>query len=577
VIERVIENWLTSVAEREFQLAFCQVLALQGYQIVHVSTHGPDEQGKDIIAIDPAGTPCAYQLKVGDIGLPRWRAEVWPEVEELLDIPINHPSVDKTRRHRSFLVTTGNLSDPVKRVLDDRNQKRKRQCLGVVETSTRGQLLTAFVQAHGSFLPNDPSDMRLFLELYGRRGDYNLPKDKLSQFLVATLGLDPNQRPARPSPKDLQRMMASAMLLAGYVLLPYERAKNHWAAAEGWVVTACHLLALAERWGAPPGLETTIRLLREALGLQLEALEEEVWSRRGLFQGSLFDGVVFPYRLLVLYGYLCGHRLWRKLRGLDTWDDPRVREFCLRAGSRLRPLPGESAVPYLVNAFWYLKLSGEEALAARLYELLLSTASRGAAQPGGIPNTYYDLGVLLEQETGLAEEPITESFEGRSYALKALVMLGARHGYRDVLAAHWRPISHAHWSEFFAEPAWQFWLWRARDGRDVGAFPEPTQGWAALRAEAASLPRSPTLPAMLTGHPDLAVLLPLVYPHRFRSDLVAHLDQLLWAPSVTEEPRAAPVADEAQAATGPGPGAAPGATLPATQAPNRRKRTAKGK
>ncbi len=71
LLGRVIENWLTSVNERQYQVPFCQVLAAEGETILYVSTHGPFEKGKDIITRTAAGVIRAYQLKAGDIGLER--------------------------------------------------------------------------------------------------------------------------------------------------------------------------------------------------------------------------------------------------------------------------------------------------------------------------------------------------------------------------------------------------------------------------------------------------------------------------------------------------------------------------
>src|SRR5215813_11836687 len=168
MLERVIENWLTSVLERDFQIPFCQLLALRGQRVVHVSPHGPFEQGKDVIAVDASGQAHAYQLKVGDITLQRWRDEVRAEVEELLDLPIVHPSIDKRLPHRSYLITTGNLGDPVRREIDDRNEDRRRRNRPLLETETRGQLLKAFFEAHEDVLPKEVSDLRSFFELYTR-------------------------------------------------------------------------------------------------------------------------------------------------------------------------------------------------------------------------------------------------------------------------------------------------------------------------------------------------------------------------------------------------------------------------
>ncbi len=55
MIERAIENWLTKTNERNYQAAFCQVLMHQGHRVLFSSSHGPMEQGKDIITIGPDG------------------------------------------------------------------------------------------------------------------------------------------------------------------------------------------------------------------------------------------------------------------------------------------------------------------------------------------------------------------------------------------------------------------------------------------------------------------------------------------------------------------------------------------
>jgi len=61
--ERLLENWLISVNEKSFQIPFCQLLTGEGHEVVHISRHGPFEAGKDILAIDSNGIPCAFQLK----------------------------------------------------------------------------------------------------------------------------------------------------------------------------------------------------------------------------------------------------------------------------------------------------------------------------------------------------------------------------------------------------------------------------------------------------------------------------------------------------------------------------------
>lgn len=94
MIERLIENWLTNANERGFEIPFCQLLMSEGHRIIHLNRHSPTELGKDIISIDASGNLCAYQLKGGDINMRTWRTHVLPEIVELIETQVEHPSVE---------------------------------------------------------------------------------------------------------------------------------------------------------------------------------------------------------------------------------------------------------------------------------------------------------------------------------------------------------------------------------------------------------------------------------------------------------------------------------------------------
>ena len=525
MIERVIENWLTSVPERDFTVAFCQLLALRGQRVVHVSPQGPFEQGKDIITLDADGQPRGYQLKVGDISLSRWRDEVKSEVDELLDVPIIHPSVDKRVPHRSHLVTTGNLADPVRRLIDDVNEARLRHGKGVLDTETRGQLLKAFVEAHEDLLPKEVDDLRSFFELYTRPGQYNVPKEKFARLLAAILPLAVGGD--APKTRQVERAAASALLLASYLLATYERQKNHWAAAEGWAVTIAYLLAVVEKHGLSPGLTTTITLAKTGLFSAIETLKEEVLSRTAFFEPGLVDGPFYRYRVPIMLGYLAAYQLAKKAHRDADWYDARVNELIAELGQDLR-LSGEAPIAYVLPVYWYLQLSGDGEQAERLYTAVLTGVADAASNPeGGLVSPYYEFDTLLRADLGLLEEPVHESFELQSYVLGALVTIGARRRHRGLIADKWRRISKVHCSEFYPGSASDFFMWRAREGELRSAFPAKTQSWAALQADAQALASAETVPEQLRANPDFAPVFLMVFPHRVRSDIVAFVDQAI--------------------------------------------------
>ena len=104
MLERVIENWLDKTTERSFQQPYCYMLSAEGHTIIHLTRHCGMELGKDIITIAPDGTPCVFQLKTGNISLSRWQTKVSPQTFDLILGKINHPSIDNSKQHRSYLV-----------------------------------------------------------------------------------------------------------------------------------------------------------------------------------------------------------------------------------------------------------------------------------------------------------------------------------------------------------------------------------------------------------------------------------------------------------------------------------------
>src|ERR1039457_660977 len=100
--ERLVADWLTKAGERGgLDVAFCQVLLAQGCKILRAG-HSPTELGKDITAIARNRELRAYQIKSGDIGLKEFE-QIQPQVTNLVEADILHPSVRRSSKHRPFL------------------------------------------------------------------------------------------------------------------------------------------------------------------------------------------------------------------------------------------------------------------------------------------------------------------------------------------------------------------------------------------------------------------------------------------------------------------------------------------
>src|SRR3954471_453432 len=65
--ERLVEDWLIRINERGYDVAFCQILLLQGRHVLRAG-HSPIEHGKDVLAASVDRKKVwGYQLKTGNV------------------------------------------------------------------------------------------------------------------------------------------------------------------------------------------------------------------------------------------------------------------------------------------------------------------------------------------------------------------------------------------------------------------------------------------------------------------------------------------------------------------------------
>ena len=278
MLEKIVENWLTSTNERGYQIPFSQLLMLQGHTVLYVSKHGQMEQGKDLITLAPDGVPCAYQLKAGNINLEKWR-EIQPQIQELVELPIAHPSVNKNTPFKAYLVTNGEVDDPVRRWVDDRNNSWSQKGLPTVNIIAKGDLLRGFVDAQESFLP-DTKNLRDFLELYLADGRDFPNKDRFASFLYDLLLHDNGNQ---TNFIKNHRAIATAAVTTQCLISPFEKEQNHVAILESWTMFCAYILAFAEKEGIPEKYwRQTYNIITQRIHEQLEDLRIEFLSQEEL-------------------------------------------------------------------------------------------------------------------------------------------------------------------------------------------------------------------------------------------------------------------------------------------------------
>lgn len=303
---------MTSVNERQYQLPFCQVLAAEGETILYISTHGPFEKGKDIVTRHPNGEIRAYQLKAGNIAVGAWR-DIYGEIVNLVELAIELPGRTAITEFVPYLVTNGELTDPVLDQVRAANvtwqQRGINKTLRVVQ---KGELFERFRSSHGAYLPHQIEDFRTFLELVLRDGSAPAEKSKAAQLIEHVLP----EQPEKENALAIKRAAASIVLLAAYITGPASLVSNHWCLFELWVLAGAYVLFLIERSGKRQSeCQTSFDICERAAEGALRALCDECAAREDLIQGfPLVEGHAYRSRVTITAGLLNSLSLSLRLR-----------------------------------------------------------------------------------------------------------------------------------------------------------------------------------------------------------------------------------------------------------------------
>jgi hypothetical protein len=485
-LEKTIENWLTKTNEIGYQLPFCQALLGEGFSVCHISKHNAFEQGKDIIALDSNGDPHVFQLKRGNITSAKWREEVKPEIEELIDLTIVHPSVDKNKKHISYLVTNGYLEDTVRLTIDNLNSgKWKDNPLKVI---VKGELLQKFINVSRDFVPQEVSDYRSFLDQYFADGRELVDEARFSKFIIEVIQLgNTDIRPA-----ERKRNIAAAVLYTSYIIGTFKEVKNYVSIMQTLGLLAAHILALAERYNLDERYwRSSFDLVLAEIRNNGKALEQEI-DADGLdsMVNSWWDGEIGPVRRHIAVSYLLAFKLSQIVEDDPDSQSINADAFFAKIQGALNVWGEASFIAYML-LFEYLKKSRPRD-ADQNIQLVIGAAvgiimGNGRKSVGVLPSPYHNLTTILKARFNQLDEPIDETFRCRSSLIKPIIDLLARQGRRSELEQLWRELTYISHEKFIPHERWQNYLWSCADGegKKYSEFPNQTQSWKELSQEAA--------------------------------------------------------------------------------------------
>jgi hypothetical protein len=500
-----------------------------GYTVVHSTTHGPAEQGKDVIALDAKGNPVAFQLKRGSITINGWR-KIKAQIEELVELPITHPSIDADLPHQPVLVTTGSVSEGVSsRIVGLNRRWGQRQC-GPLRTWAGSQLLAFFKRYAWHFMPRQVPEFHRLLSFMISDGKGLLDKSEFALLLRNLLPVKDEAGAA--SKKDASRAIAAAAVLVEHALAGFDRTDNHFARVEAYTMLFCYARAVAVRCNLAAKLwRSTLDLIEAVLDRSVQLIASEAENFDVLRQGNpLTEPAVTEYRNALVVGVLSAHGLWCRLGGRSEWfrdRDDEVRDLVARDCTRVG-LPSESFVPPLFLTSLFLRHHGEIRLSDDLFRFLLVHA---ILRKENKPNVRPLWGPYLPRQEAILrdlgkrpERNDREAWEQMSVTAWPLILVAARRLMRQDLERLWHAITSLHFTEFVPDKAYHRLLWRFENGIMDQMMVARPQSWQDLRMQAG---QGGEVPASLKRDLHWLPYYLLVYPHRFNPGAVLLLDSAL--------------------------------------------------
>jgi hypothetical protein len=521
VKERLVEDWLTSINERGYEVPFSQSLLANGYKILRTG-HSPTEHGKDVIAVSPAGAVCAYQLKTGDFG----QAEVSKYLEQinmLVETRPIHPGLSGDFTYQPYLVTTGDFKQPALSLIKELNASWQNRRLPSLTPINGRQLHVDFVSLSSDFWPTDPPKIRNFRELYLANGRGDLNATQFARFLIEIL------RDAK-SGLDLERRVSAANVFASYLLGEFYRQEDHWSVFQGWMICAAQIAWTGESREVDSNFwRKSLSLARSGSLGALRALSAEVLSQDGfVVRGREIDDYTRVRNTIAIAATACWQLVATELEhSSKTLQQALGQTTDLIHRGRLF-VWSEGAFSCFLQLLWLLEKGGKLPEAnSLLLELIEAVALQNcidSEEPLADPYASPDecLVALLAGATG---ERGASGRAVNSYTLFSLVLLAVRRGLRAQLEKLWPQISRVTLKWFEPTRPVDNLLWHCPDGKEcTGAFAQP-QSWKELR-EIALRDRKNLLPETIKEDTDFAIMFLLAFPHRIAPAIVKYVDDI---------------------------------------------------
>lgn len=490
MIGKLLENWLDNASERSYQQVFVQMLAANGFKVLHSTRHCTLEYGKDILAVDENGVGCAFQLKgdpKGQMRTSEFRNGIQMQLVQLASQAPQFPGFP-SGTHRSFLVSNGSFSEEVQIAVTQMNQTA---LPSKIELWSRGTLLDMAQKVSDKLWPSEVQDTRRLLDLYMADAKDVLPSEVLAELLTSVLALD---APSHEMPAaQFKRIISSAAWVTGIALVNFAEADNHYAVTQGWTLYRGLIEGAATKYGYSGIAEYKgcCELAESATLDAVVALWQEVKAAKHLVVSPpLEDSVIYDWRMIVLMGLFSSLYLADLERPCLDDDSRQALIDWLGTASTVQPreLWGEGAIGPLFTFSLALMKMGRVTDASRLiYRMaheLVTTNQDESKLALAVP--YYRAERAFKMLFHLDGERDKESFDGSSFLARPLLLCLVALGMKNECEALWANFSRLTHRIFQFSSSHAYFSERTHLGKEVSKIYHPTGRWHELEVEAAN-------------------------------------------------------------------------------------------
>ena len=527
MIENLVDAWLTEASERSYETAFGQLLVIERHRVIQGPMHHAYENGKDVIAWNPEGELCVYQLKGGSGKLTLASLErMQAQLSAASTSTVMHPSISGPRRpDRVYLVTNQVATGPAQNRLHAMGEGLRQDGLAPLQLIERAELASRFVAAEGRFFPSSPEGLQSFLSLFLADGRGELPRSEVFALLEEVLSLSRGgERRA-----NAERSIAAAALTTAFALQKWADLGNYAEVAMGWICYATQVLRLAEVCGLErQQWERSYRLALEEARRNSRRLLDEAASAEDLVVPHPGEPLVYGVRALKVCGLVSALAVSESVEfGADVACGRAAGELVLRELQFFRILGEVQAPEYFLSMLAARVAGGDLVEEAMLLAWVRGVARKNQVRsPSALPDPYHSVEEIVEAQLAPPGSFfVDEDFAGNAYTVHVGVRWATRRQLREPLEPFWDAVSSISHCSFEPPVPSDYLAPETRRGELASWFYTVPTSWADLLSEAEESDTS-TLPRALLECPELLPFYCLALPHRFNFRIADLLDEL---------------------------------------------------